>query len=103
MSSARDSGEPDVLIGAAAKARRLRFRSKPRTKVRFEGRTQVRSDEGIEELDLDSQSSSERRNLPEDVEPSVTYRDIQVGWTGRARARMPEDLEEGDTEGEGER
>jgi hypothetical protein len=103
VSPARDSGEPDVVIGAAAKARRLRFRSKPRTKVRFKGRTQVRSDEEIEELDLESGSSSERRNLPEEVESGVTYRDVQVAWAGRARARMPEELAEGDTDAEGER
>jgi hypothetical protein len=86
----RPSGEPDIEVGAAASARRLRFRRKPKTKVEFEGKTRVRSDEGVEELEIESDSESERRNLPEEVEPGVTYRDVEVGWTAGARAAMPE-------------
>ncbi len=100
----RLTGEPDLEVGAAARARRLRFRRKPETKVEFEGRTRVRSDDGIEDVELESDSRSERRNLPEEVEPGVTYRNVEVGWAARARAVMPDDVEEEeDEEREGER
>jgi hypothetical protein len=90
----RLTGEPDIEIGAVARARRLRFRRKPQTEVEFEGRTQMRSDDRIEDVELESESGSERRNLPEEVEPGVTYRNVEVGWAARARARLPEDVED---------
>ena len=88
------SGEPDIEIGAAVRARKLRFRSKPKTKVEFEGHTHVRSDERIEDVELETESGSERRNLPDEVEPGVTYSNVEVGWAARARARLPEDVED---------
>jgi hypothetical protein len=103
VSRRRDTGEPDIEIGAAAKARRLRFRRKPETKVTFEGRTRIKSDEGIEEIKLDSDSGSERNNLPDEVEPGVTYREVEVGWAARARARTAEDLEDEEAPEQGER
>lgn len=90
----RPSGEPDILVGAAVRARRLRFRRKPEVDVEFEGRTRVRSDERIQDVELEVDSHSERRNLPDEVEPGVTYRDVEVGWAARARARMPEEDDE---------
>jgi hypothetical protein len=91
----RLTGEPDIEIGAVARARRLRFRRKPKTEVEFEGQTRMRSDDRIEDVELESESGSERRNLPEEVQPGVTYRNVEVGWAARARARMPEeDLED---------
>jgi hypothetical protein len=87
----RDPRKPaDVEIGASASARRLRFRRKPKSKVEFEGRTRVRSDERIEDVELESDSTSARRNLPDEVEPGVTYRDVEVGWVAGARAVLPE-------------
>jgi hypothetical protein len=97
----RLTGDPDIEIGVAAKARKLRFRSKPQTKVEFEGRTRIRSDDRVEDVELETESGSERRNLPDEVEPGVTYRDVEVGWAARARGRMPE-LEESDEEGQRE-
>jgi hypothetical protein len=89
----RLKGEPDIEIGAAVRARKLRFRSKPKTNVEFEGRTRVRSDDRIEDVELETESGSERRNLPDEVEPGVTYRNVEVGWAARARARIPEEAE----------
>jgi hypothetical protein len=89
----RLTGEPDIEIGAAVKARKLRFRRKPKTNVEFEGRTRVRSDDRIEDVELETESGSERRNLPDEVEPGVTYRNVEVGWAARARARIPEKAE----------
>jgi hypothetical protein len=92
------SGEPDVVIGASLRARRLRFRRKPKTKVEFEGGTRIRSDDRIEEIELEAESGSERKNLPDEVEPGVTYRDVEVGWAARARARMQDDLDDEEEE-----
>ena len=98
----RPSGEPDIEIGAAVRARKLRFRSKPKANVEFEGHTRVRSDDRIEDVEIESESVSERRNLPEEVEPGVTYRNVEVGWAARARAVMPDQLEGEDEEDEEE-
>ena len=94
------SEEPpaDVEIGATARARKLRFRSKPETEVRTYGRTRIRSETGLDEIEGESDSESERRNLPEEVEPGVTYRDVEVGWAAHARAGMPDRLEDEDEE-----
>lgn len=97
----RPNDEPDIEIGAAARARKLRFRSKPKTEVEFEGRTRVRSDDRIEDVEIESESGSERHNLPDEVEPGVTYRNVEVGWAARARAVMPDQLE-GEDEGDEE-
>jgi len=94
----RPSGEPDIEVGAALRARKLRFRTKPKTNVEFEGRTRVRSDDRIEEADIDTESGSERHNLPEEVEPGVTYRNVEVGWAARARAVMPDQPEQEEEE-----
>jgi hypothetical protein len=78
-SSGKERQSPaDVEIGAAARAKRLRFRRKPETRVEFGGSPGHESD-----------SHSERQNLPEEVEPGVTYRDVVVRWT--AGARISED------------
>jgi hypothetical protein len=90
----RFTGQPDIEIGAAVKAKRLRFRRKPETEVEFHGRTEIRSDDRIEDVELETDSQTERRNLPEEVEPGVTYRDVEVGWVARARAELPEEEEE---------
>ena len=67
---------PDVEMGARVKAKRLRFRRVPETGVEFSG-------------DVDSESGSERKNLPEEVEPGVTYRDVEVRWRAAAKLRRP--------------
>jgi hypothetical protein len=87
---------PDVEVGARVKAKKLRFRRKPETEVKFEGGTRYRTTELTEEVELESESGSERRNLPEEVEPGVTYRNVEVGWAAKARTRLREDLDDGD-------
>jgi len=62
--------EPDIEIGAVVKAKRLRFHKKPEAEVHVEG---------------DGGSGSERENLPDTVEPGVTYRDVEVRWRAAAR------------------
>jgi len=72
----RGPEEPDIEIGAAFKAKKLRFNKRPRTEVRFAG-----------EPDIDSGSGSERTNLPDRVEPGVTYREVHVRWRAAAKLR----------------
>jgi hypothetical protein len=59
----------DIEIGAAARARRVRFKHVPETDVRFAL--------GPEDV---AESQTERENLPERVEPGVEYRDVRVAW-----------------------
>jgi hypothetical protein len=89
----RKSDEPDVEIGAVVKAKRLRFNKTPKTDVQFE--TEKKADARIEEAlpQIETASGSKRENLPDEVEPGVTYRDVHVRWGAAARLR-PEDLEE---------
>jgi hypothetical protein len=63
-------GAPDIEVGASAKANRLRFAKVPDARVAFVGE--------------DSVSHTERKNLPEEVEPRVEYRDVEVAWVGAA-------------------
>jgi hypothetical protein len=69
-----DDGRPpfDVEIGARARARRVRFTEVPDTEVRFRG---------------DGESRTTRENLPDEVEPGVTYRNVRVGWRAGAWVR----------------
>jgi hypothetical protein len=76
--------EPDIEIGAVVKARKLRFKTVPETEVRTGGRH------------AEGGSHTERENLPEQVEPGVTYRDVTVRW--RAAARLDEVADDADKE-----
>jgi hypothetical protein len=74
----------DVEIAAAVKAKKLRFDTVPETEVRFPGSDEERSG-----------SHTERENLPDEVEPGVTYEDVTVRWRAGAafRAEAPEVVE----------
>jgi hypothetical protein len=74
------SREPDIEIGASVKAKKLRFETTPKTDVSVRGHPEV------EDL-----SGSERENLPDEVEPGVTYRDVRVRWRAAARLDMAAD------------
>jgi hypothetical protein len=75
--------DADVEIGAGVKAERLRFREKPKTRVELHGELEEPEGQG----ELETTSGSERHNLPEEVEPGVTYRDVRVRWRAAARLR----------------
>lgn len=66
--------QPDIEIGAVVKAKRLRFKKKPEADV------EVHGDPGVE-----GGSGSARENLPDTVEPGVTYRDVRVTWRAAAK------------------
>ena len=60
--------DADVEIGAVVKAKRLRFRQKPKTHVELHGELHEPDGQG----ELETTSGSERKNLPDEVEPGVT-------------------------------
>ncbi|HEX2467543.1 MAG TPA: hypothetical protein VHJ54_04995 [Solirubrobacterales bacterium] len=73
----------DIEVGAVAKAKKLRFETEPETKLEFPGSAPS------------SGSRTERKNLPDEVEPGVTYRDVEVRWLAcadvEARVLVDED------------
>ena len=79
--------EPDVEMRAAVRAEKLRFECVPNVEV------QAHADSPA-----DAESGSIRENLPDEVEPGVTYRDVRVRWRAAARLRDP-DIEDADPEG----
>ena len=66
----------DIEIGAVAKMKAIRFDNEPETEVRFPGSDEERS-----------RSHTERENLPDEIEPGVTYRNAKVRWHAKAMAR----------------
>jgi hypothetical protein len=97
--SDRRKPEPpaEIEIGAVARADAIRFEKVPDTEVSFPGSDEERSG-----------SHTERENLPDEIEPGVTYRDVTVRWRAGAAVRTEvaeevcEELDEADR-GEGER
>ena len=72
---------PDIEFTANVRARELRFEEVPETEVTFEGHPR-----------RESASGTDRENLPDEVEPGVTYRDPEV------RLRIASALDESDPE-----
>jgi hypothetical protein len=70
--------EPDVEISAAVRAKEVRFECKPEVEVR-----------AYSDLPAEAESASERENLPDELEPGVTYRDFAVRWRLAARLEDP--------------
>jgi hypothetical protein len=75
-----DDEPADVEVFTKVRARSLRHGTRPQTKVWFEG----------EPAELSS-SRTERENLPEEVEPDVTYRNVEIRWRARSRIVHPTD------------
>lgn len=75
MSSEDTPREPDVEIAGWARIGSLRFKREPLTKVEFKG---------------ESEKASARRNLPDEVRPDTTYRDVEVVWRGGAHVAVSE-------------
>ena len=79
------SENPDIEIGAVVKAKKLRFNKGPETEVEFDKESKVRLEGATPEIE--TASGSKRENLPDKVEPGVTYRDVHVRWGAAARLR----------------
>jgi hypothetical protein len=75
-----DDEVPDVEVSTSVRARELRFGIVPETKVWFEAEPAARTS-----------LRTERKNLPDEVEPEVTYRDVEVRWLARAKIDHPTD------------
>jgi hypothetical protein len=71
--------EPDVEIAAAARADEVRFECKPEVSVR-----------AYADSPATAESFSERDNLPDELEPGVTYRNVAVRWRLAARLDDPD-------------
>jgi len=70
---------PDVEIAASVKADEMRFECKPEVRVG-----------AYADLPAEAETGSKRENLPDELEPGVTYRDFAVRWRLAARLRDPE-------------
>jgi hypothetical protein len=71
--------EPDVEIAVTVEADELRFECKPEVSVRAHA-----------DSPATAESASERDNLPDELEPGVTYRDFAVRWRAAARLSDPD-------------
>ncbi|HLM51927.1 MAG TPA: hypothetical protein VK279_15380 [Solirubrobacteraceae bacterium] len=70
---------PDVEISAAVRADEVRFECKPEVNVT-----------PWADSPASAESVSERENLPDELEPGVTYRDIAVRWRASVRLDDPD-------------
>jgi hypothetical protein len=77
--------DADVEIGATVKARKLLFRRRPQADVELHGEVTERGHRSP----IEATSGSERENLPEEVQPGVTYRDVRVRWRAAGRFKDP--------------
>ena len=73
------SQQPDVEITATVRAQELRFECAPRVSVRVHANSPASAG-----------SVSERENLPDEVEPGIVYRDVEVAWRVWARLADPD-------------
>ncbi|HEY7619323.1 MAG TPA: hypothetical protein VH834_06085 [Solirubrobacteraceae bacterium] len=71
--------EPDVEMAASVRARELRFECKPEVRVGARANAQA-----------SAELVSERENLPDEVEPGETYRNVTVRWRLAARLDDPD-------------
>jgi hypothetical protein len=72
--------EPDVEIAAVVRAEELRLECKPDVDV-----------VAYADSPAEAESVSERDNLPDDLEPGVTYRNLGVRWRLAARLSDPDE------------
>jgi hypothetical protein len=83
-----DDENADIDVSTSVRMRSLRFNSVPSTRVWFEGFP-----------DEVNSLRTERKNLPDEVQPGITYENVTVRWRARARAVAQAylDIEESDT------
>jgi hypothetical protein len=86
----RPSDKPDVEIGAVVKAKQLRFKKVPKTEVQFEKQSEVSDKLEGATPEIETTSGSKRENLPDEVEPNKTYRDVHIRWGAAAKFRLPD-------------
>jgi hypothetical protein len=72
--------DPDVEIAASVRAEEVRFECKPEARIG-----------AYADAPASAEHVSERENLPDEVVPGVTYRDVSVRWRLAARLADPDD------------
>jgi hypothetical protein len=72
--------EPDVEIAASVRAEEIRFECKPEIQV-----------VAYSNSPASAESVAERENLPDELEPGVTYRNFAVRWRVAARLEDPDE------------
>ena len=88
----RPSDEPDIEIGAVVSAKKLRFKKTPKTDVEFTKESEVDLEGATPKIE--TTSGSKRENLPDEVEPNKTYRDVHIRWGAAARLKIDEPEED---------
>jgi hypothetical protein len=71
--------ESDVELKVSLRADEVRFECVPEVDV-----------EAYADSPATAESQSERENLPDELEPGVTYRDVAVRWRVAARLNEPD-------------
>jgi hypothetical protein len=71
--------DPDLEISASARAEEVRFDCKPEVRVSAHSNAPATA-----------ASVSHRDNLPDDVEPGVTYRNVSICWRAWLRLDDPD-------------
>jgi hypothetical protein len=71
--------EPDVELKVSLRAKEVRFECKPEVEV-----------DAYADSHAIAESQSERENLPDELEPGVTYSDFAVRWRVAARLTEPD-------------
>jgi hypothetical protein len=72
-------GEPDLEMAASVRAKEVRFECVPQVRV-----------VAYADVPTSAEQASERENLPDKLEPGVTYRDFAVRWRVAARLDDPD-------------
>ena len=83
---------PLIDIQADVKAKRLRFNEEPEAEVSFSGESKDLTRE--EQARVEAGSATERENVPDEVQPNETYRDVRVRWHVAARVTDPDKPED---------
>lgn len=78
---------PAIDIQAEVKAKAVRFNEAPEADAEFSGEVADRTSE--EQPEIEAGSTTERENIPEEVEPGVTYRDVRIRWHAAAKITDP--------------
>jgi len=78
---------PAIDIQADVKAKAVRFNEAPEAEAEFSGETVDRTSE--DQPEIEAGSTTERENIPDEVEPGVTYRDVRIRWRAAAKVTDP--------------
>jgi hypothetical protein len=71
--------EPDVEMAASFRAKELRFECEPEVRIG-----------AYADVPASAEHVAERENLPDELEPGVTYRDVAGRWRLAARLEDPD-------------